>query len=97
MARQGTYGIGAGASGGTVFGMGMQDGQQAVSGLARDAADEAARNEKNKQIERERRAGNAQLGSTVGGLAGGAIAGSAAGPWGAAIGALIGGVAGGLF
>jgi predicted lipid-binding transport protein (Tim44 family) len=77
--------------------MGLQDGAEAAKGLGDAAQNEARRNEKNAQIESERKAGNAQLGSTLGSIAGGAMAGSAGGPWGMAIGALIGGIAGGLF
>jgi len=102
----GTYGLSTASSsplrlGGTnLQGLAAAEETEATS-MARAAAEaETARNLENKKIEREKKAGRAQLGSTVGGLAGGAIAGatmgSSAGPWGAAIGAVIGGLAGGL-
>ena len=92
---QRTYGL----SGGLV-GAGIDQRQMAMKTLG-VAADEEQRLEiENRQLERERKAGNVQLGSTIGALGGmalGAQYGSAGGPWGAAIGGLVGAVAGGLF
>lgn len=94
-ATQGTMRLGAGLPG-------LANAEEAeATAMARNAAQaEAQRNLENKQLERDKKAGNAQLGSTVGSLAGMAIGaqyGSAGGPWGAAIGAVIGGLAGGAF
>lgn len=95
MAR--TYGLGGGGLAGVA--QGQQREAAAMLGKAADAEQE--REIKNEAIERERKAGNTQLGSTLGGLAGGAAAGamygSSAGPWGTLIGAGLGAVAGGLF
>lgn len=93
MAR--TYGLSGGLAGAAI---GQQ--QQAMELMGRAADQEQSRILGNEQLERERKAGNQQLGSTLGGLAGWAVGaqyGSAAGPWGAALGGLVGAVAGGLF
>ena len=77
---------------------GMANQQESeVTGLARAAAqNETSLNIAKERHERERQAGNAQLGSTVGGLAGGAAAGAmwgtAAGPWGSLVGGILGGL-----
>lgn len=93
MSRQ--YGLGGG-----LIGAGVDQQQMAMRTLGKAADDEERREADNRQRERERKAGNQQLGSTVGALGGwavGASYGSAGGPWGAAIGGLVGAVAGGLF
>jgi phage tail tape-measure protein len=103
---KGTYGLASAAPRAPGFGpglSGMADQEQTSAfGMARAAAvNENNLNLAKKQHERERKAGYAQLASSVGSLAGGAIAGAqwgtAAGPWGALAGAVIGGLIGGAF
>lgn len=95
MMNVGTYGevpsANSNASGGeTLFGIGAQQKRTAMSMLGNAAAEEQQRNQRNQQVETERKAGNSQLGSTLAGAAGGA----AFGPWGALIGGAIGAIAG---
>lgn len=91
-------GFGVGAS---LASMGATQKNDAFEMLMRSAEQTDRREQMNKKLEEERKAGNKQLGATVGGLAGGAIAGatygSSAGPWGSLIGGLVGAAAGGLF
>lgn len=95
MAR--TYGLGGGGLAGVAAGQQ----RQAANMLGQAANQEQELLLKNESMERERKAGNSQLGGTIGGLAGGAAAGamygSSAGPWGTLIGGVLGAVAGGLF
>ncbi len=95
MAR--AYGVGGGGLAGVAQGQ-----QRMAAGMLGKAADQEQQREfKNESMERERKAGNTQLGSSLGGLAGGAAAGAmygtAAGPYGMLIGGVLGAVAGGLF
>ncbi len=60
--------------------------------LAQAAQAEEQRSMTNKQLEHERKAGNAQLGATGGAMAGFAVGG----PWGAVAGAAVGMLAGSL-
>lgn len=90
-----TYGLGA-----SLAGAAQQQQAEATGLLAQTAKQEQQLEMTNKELERQRKAGNAQLGATAGAAAGMAIGaeyGSVGGPWGAAIGGLIGGIAGGLF
>lgn len=94
----GTYGLGVAerttASGGeTLLGLGSAQKRAAMQMLGNAAEQETRRNIGNQQMEQERQAGNAQLGSALGGAAGGA----AFGPWGALVGGLVGGIAGRSF
>lgn len=102
----GTYGLTPAAPRTPGFGSGLvglaDTKEDAAFGMSRAAAqNETNLNIAKDRAARERKAGNAQLGSTVGGLAGGAAAGamygSSAGLWGALIGGVIGAVAGGAF
>ncbi len=89
------YGVGA-----SLMSLGTAQKNDAFEGMARAAEQESQRNDANKRLDEERKAGNKQLGSTLGSAAGMAIGaqyGSAAGPWGALLGGLVGAVAGGLF
>ncbi len=89
------YGVGA-----SLASLGTAQKNDAYSALGQAAEQEERRNEANKRIEQERKAGNQQLGSTLGSTAGmaiGASYGSAGGPWGALIGGVVGAVAGNLF
>lgn len=76
------------------YGQGQK--QEATEMLGRAAEQETTRNQQNKQLEAQRKAGNRSLGATAGALAGMQY-GSALGPWGAVIGGAIGYVASGLF
>lgn len=99
MARR-TQGLGTTLGAGGLVGFGQDQQQQAVQLLGRAAEQENDRNLANEQLERQRKAGNQQLGATVGtlgGFAAGASYGAGAGPWGAVIGGLIGAIAGGAF
>lgn len=94
MAR--TYGLG----GAGLAGAGLQQKNEAMGALSQTADMESERQRTNKQLEEQRRAGNAQLGSTLGGLGGfalGAKMGAAGGPVGALIGGIVGAIAGKLF
>ena len=94
MAR--TYGLGGGGLAGVATGQQ----RQAMSMLGQAADQEQQMQFKNEAIERERKAGNQALGSSLGaagGMAIGAQYGSAGGPWGALIGGAVGAIAGGLF
>lgn len=82
------YGIGA-----SLANYGSGQGSDAMQQLGQAAQAEEQRNLTNKQLESERKAGNAQLGATGGALAGFAMGG----PWGAVAGGAIGMLAGGLF
>lgn len=101
MRRTGTYGLnqpittGLGAGPGLAA-QGASQQATATQMLGRVAEEETARNIGNRQRERERKAGNAQLGASVGALAG-AQYGAALGPWGAVIGGLVGAVGSQLF
>lgn len=90
------YGVGA-----SLASLGASQGNDAYNALGQVAEQETRRNQANKRLDEERKAGNKQLGASLGGLAGGAAAGamygSAAGPWGTLIGGVVGAVAGGLF
>lgn len=89
------YGIGA-----SLATMGQQQQGEAMEMLGRAASMEQERNQTNRDLRAQRKAGNVQLGSTVGAMGGMALGmkyGSAGGPWGAAIGAVVGGIAGSLF
>jgi len=95
MASLGTYGMGAqqrapvSLGAGTVAGLGLSDSKEATDLLGAAAVNETKRNLKNKQVEQERKAGNAQLGSSIGGAVG-----MIWGPWGGAAGSLVGGLIG---
>lgn len=101
MARR-TQGLGTTLGAGGLVGFGQDQQQQAVQLLGRAAEQENDRNLANEQLERQRKAGNQQLGATVGTLGGfaagasyGASYGASAGPWGAVLGGIIGAIAGG--
>lgn len=79
--------LGAGTS---LFSLGANQDQTAMSMAGDAAASEARRNEQNQQAYTAARAGNSQLGSALGGAA----AGAAFGPWGALAGGAIGAIAG---
>lgn len=83
-----TYGLG-----GSLAGAAQQQKAEANGLLAQTAKQEQQLEMTNQNLEQQRKAGNAALGSSVGAMGGMAIVG----PWGAAIGALVGGLAGGLF
>jgi outer membrane lipoprotein SlyB len=89
-----TYGLG-----GSLAGAAQQQKAEANGLLAQTAKQEQQIEMTNQNLEQQRKAGNAQLGSTLGGMAGmyAATGTAVGGPWGAAIGALVGGIAGGLF
>lgn len=82
-----TYGD---SSASTLLGMGDSQRRLSMQMLGNSAEEEAKRNQANKQIETQRKAGNSQLGSALGGAA----AGAAFGPWGALAGGVIGAIAG---
>lgn len=90
-------GTGLGASLASIAGQQQEEAMR----LQKEAADnETRREQQNKQIEAQEKAGRQQLGATLGAMGGfalGAQYGSAAGPWGAVIGGAIGAVAAGLF
>lgn len=77
------YGIGGGLAD---FGQGQQ--REALGALGQAANMEAQREQDNKALAEQERAGKAQLGSTLGAMAGFAFGGP--------VGAMIGGVVGGL-
>jgi uncharacterized protein YcfJ len=86
--------------GASLASIGMQQKDEAFKTLGEAAKQENERMNFNTTLERERKAGNVQLGGTlgaIGGMALGAEYGSAAGPWGALIGGAAGAIAGGLF
>ena len=101
------------ASGGeTLLGLGSAQKRQGMALLGHAAEEDTRRQIQNRQIEQDRKAGNAQLGSSVGSAAGlaigtsigassaaagGATTGSVAGPWGALIGGALGYIAGQYF
>jgi hypothetical protein len=91
-----TYGLGG--MGLTGFGQGQK--QDAMNALGKAADMEQTRKLKNEQANQARKAGNAQLGSTLGtmgGMALGAEFGMVGGPMGALIGGVVGALAGSLF
>jgi hypothetical protein len=99
----GSYGLG----GAGLVGAGLQQKNEAMGLLGRAAEQESARDIENQRMEDARKAGNAQLGSTVGSLGGmafgmssaamGAKFGAAAGPIGAMIGGIVGALGSRLF
>jgi len=102
----GTYGLSSQVAqnpvrlGSGLSGLAGSEEQQATAMLRTAAQNEQALKLKNEEAERTRKAGNAQLGSSVGmaaGMAAGAAKGSVGGLWGAAIGAVVGGLLGGAF
>ena len=98
MAR--TRGLGTTVGPGGLVGFGQDQQQQAAQLLGAAAEQENDRNLANERLERQRKAGNQQLGATVGTAAGfalGAQYGSAGGPWGALLGGIIGAIGGGAF
>lgn len=105
MSNLGTYGLSRAAPStrdtGDLSRMGAQHEASATAAARASAGLETERNNANRVIEMNRKAGNSSLGSTAGSLAGGVAAGamygSAAGPWGAAIGAVLGAVIGNRF
>ena len=70
------------------YGQGQK--REAVEMLGKAADVESERNQRNKIMAAQRKAGGQQLGATTG-----ALAGSAFGPWGTVIGGAIGAIAGG--
>lgn len=80
----GLYGLG----GAGLTGVGLQQKNEAMGMLGRAADQEAAREDTNRQLEQQRQAGNAQLGSTMGAMAGMSVGGP--------VGALVGGIVGAL-
>lgn len=91
-----SYGLG----GAGLVGAGLQQKNQAMGMLGRAAEQESDRDQANKEMEAQRKAGNAQLGGTLGGLAGfalGAKMGAAGGPVGALIGGIVGALGSRLF
>ncbi len=89
------YGVGA-----SLASLGMSQKNDAYAALGKAAEEEERRNQMNKELEAQRKAGNQQLGSTLGATAGmavGAQYGSTMGPWGALIGGLVGAAASRLF
>ena len=94
MAQRG-YGVGA-----SLASMGLDQKREATQMLEASANQESQREQQNKMLEAQDKAGKQQLGGALGSAAGMAIGaqyGSAAGPWGALIGGVVGAVAGGLF
>lgn len=97
----GTYGMNGAAPrqrsfGNGLVGMGEQEEQQGFGLMRQAAMNETSLNVAKSRHEAEKKAGRAQLGSTVGGLAGGAIAGAtwgtSMGPWGSLVGGILGGL-----
>lgn len=91
-----TYGLG----GAGLAGFGMSQKNDAMQALGQAADQEQRRNLANEQAEAARKAGNAQLGSTLGALGGmalGAQYGAVGGPLGSLIGGVVGALASDLF
>lgn len=70
------------------YGQGQK--KEAIQDLGEAANQESDRNQRNKMMSAQRKAGNQQLGATAG-----AMYGSTFGPWGTVIGGVIGAIAGG--
>ena len=86
--------------GATRASLGATQQQEAGQVLANAADQEAKRNEQNKALEQQEKAGKMQLGSTLGALGGavlGAQYGAVGGPLGSLIGGAVGAIAAGLF
>lgn len=89
------YGVGA-----SLASLGLDQKQEATQMLEASAKQESDREQQNKMLEAQAKAGKQQLGGTLGAAGGfmvGAQMGGSAGPWGALIGGVVGAVAGGLF
>lgn len=86
-----SYGLG----GAGLAGIGLGHKQQAMDAAGQAARSETERDIANKQANTARKAGNAQLGSTLGALGGMAL-GAQYGAIGGPLGSLIGGVVGAL-
>lgn len=79
--------------GGGLAAVGNENLGQAQQLLGNAADQEQRRNLENQQLERQRKAGNVQLGTSLGALSGFAVGG----PIGGLIGGVLGAVGGGLF
>lgn len=76
--------------GGSLASYGQDQKREAVETLGKAADQESQRNQQNKQMAAQRKAGGQQLGATTG-----AMYGSTFGPWGTVIGGVVGAIAGG--